>query len=311
MAWSTTSYPANELTAFGADRPVFVPQNRLVEATSLDWKNAAGSDQNDSDHPVRWLQANPALRSWFGWTGVTTDVIVQVQFPAPGVTFDFVGLINHNIAELGFGVSVDFQVADDAAFTTNVQTVTPWSTGLTSKDRLIWWDGNSAYYTDVEHFRVRFTKTGGGSFTSSQIIKLGCLFVGKRVQLPFPPSEPWDPKRGRSTQTQFVSDGGSQFVLTKTRGLYALTPTWQLGADVNGGEIDDRAAFETIWEESRGFSQEMVWCNEPTSEPNAAIIVRETGLLLDRPFIDGPDFGTVSLTLDEQPPGYLEESVGW
>lgn len=304
MAWNVTPYDSEIVTAFDAGYPVIVPRNLARDAT-LNWgRSGTTANQNDSNHPPEWAANGiPLIRSWSGLTAVDSVIELWMEWSTP-IDFDFMGIFNHNLDEFG-SVDVHLEIADDNAFSVrDVEIATPV---VTTKDRIIWRRDGSNYYTNVVYLRVFFEKTGGGTWALSEIIKIGELYIGKRVQLPFQPSEPWDPDRARSTQTVFKSDAGAQYRLAKTRGLYVLTPRFQLG----GAAFDDRAQWDTIWNESRGFTQAMVWCEDMKNEEERSIVVNESGLLLDKPYIDGPEYGELQLTLEEQPPGYLEESGGW
>lgn len=299
MAWDSAEIPAAELAYAAADKPILVGRNWLRESAVATRWNQTGSfadaDESDSDGPAArghdeydHLQTYPdsSQTNWY----YLMDLGAEREI-------DTVAILNPSNTS---GVTIRVQIADNNTFTTRASTLkldTP-----TDNNRLIYLTlshsgATARRYTLTRYVRIYFTK--GAGF----IPKMGEVIVGRRLQLPYKPTRPFDPNRLVSDIARFQSVSGIQSTYVRSKGRSKLAAT------LEQDDATQIADFETFWEEHIDFgTQPYLWIPDPNTTPSAAYWMLETSPELSGPFSDPVRRDFVLNALEQGPNYYKLES---
>jgi len=275
MAYTVADLPAQEQTDAAADRPMLMSKHALEEwrtqpAFRAQWRGsltlATGQDDTDGGAPAfnaydRFLgrPTRPA--------GSATSWAFCVDFGGANAEFDHVLIGGHNLGAIG-STTVELQIADDAAFTTNLITVatfTPGSTNARLVSLSLGTGGNPApnVYSAVQFLRVLITRSPSALFTP----QIGELVLGRRRQLRRRPTVPYDPDQQVSETADFVSRSGVTTRYVFNRGRAMITPV--------------EVAFDTAqatpvtgwWSDINQGTRAFGWVERPGTAPTVAFWV--------------------------------------
>lgn len=283
---------AAEEAARALNKPNFIPHNVLEDyAVRPQWRVSgtlsSGTDISDSvTHPTFYgfnREATGVTRPTAAGIAGQTEVYYIGQLN-PGTdgkhTLDSWLMLNHNMLSFPF-MEVALQVADDAAFATNLRTLATIGT-FTNLKRFGSYDflGTAARLTEVEYFRIRFRKLSG-TFAGSVTPYFGECWIGRRRQMSFKPMRPWDEDAMESDVVDFVSDSGNVFRYFKSAGRAVFSGEFQSGgADANG--LNQNTELASMWREC-GFGRPVIFNPNPAKMENACLVVGQPSFGFQQP----------------------------
>lgn len=292
MAVVETLLAAWETTAFAADKPLIASQSIPTSPAYAKWVEVgqvgAGNittwtDRTDSDFPIR--------RAYDGYPHLVTKTdataanewYLAFDFGS-AIDFDCAFLIGTNMGTVN-PVTLDLQVADDNAFSTNLKTI---GTFTASNDRMqdyVLSDGSGAARWTAQYAWLKIARVA--NFTP----EIGELILGRRRQMQSMPLNPFDPTSLHDEIGRSRSMGGISHTTVFHRRRFELSATFSEHEDtyING--------LIGFWQECNNT---FVWCWEPTTTPGGWNLMSK-----DADF-DFPSEGwterTVTLTGSEQGP---------
>jgi len=278
MGWGFSLLSADELAWAALDKPI-LSNNALYADVTLKWMytllgHTDHFDQSDSDKPAsRMVDAKPGYLSSPG--NAATTFTITIDASASPITFDWFGIINHNLHTLACTALV-LEIADDGDFTTNKKNLstTNISTALTSDRRFadltLTDGGDPSRYANVPFARILIT-------TSSGIPRIGQIILGRRRQQPYLPNMNWDPSQSETLADDFTSKSGVISRLSRGRGQRQMVATFRHDTDAIRGDIT------SWWEDIEGGEQPFFYIDEPATNPMDFWM-----MYLDAPELDYP-----------------------
>lgn len=273
MAWSSAALTSDEIARAAADKPIVVAANALdtrTGTTPIRWTiGGAGTDADQVN------TSYPAAALYDGLLTVNTEpqssrTLWYLNLTLDGTQdIDCCVIIGHNFGTNG--ATVQLQIADDAAHSTNAQTIATWtpSAPASGKDDLrlaslsLKHTGSAALrYSSVSHVRLRISTSG------STIPKIRELWLGRRRQLPRHPSLPWDEDRFQQRSARFETDGGSIIDRVYWKGRRALSPSILVSSTA------DQSELLSFFAESEHGTRSMLWFDEPGTNAAHVLMVK-------------------------------------
>lgn len=296
MAWSSAVLTSDEVTLAAADKPLLAAKNAAasVSATSQ-WRTsgswASGSDGTHADYPAtngydfggdHDTRPSSAQTTWY----------YLMQWASGAPDFDLAVILGHNFGTIG-GLTVTLEIADDNAFTTNLQTIATWTPG-TSNDRLVSLSlkhtgSNALRYSTVPYARMKLTK--GSSFTP----QFTEIWLGRRRQLRHAANRPHGLDNTRSGVSEFVSQSGGMVRTTFYKGQAERRFQWDVA---NATEISD---VKSWWSESEYGTRPFIYIEKPNANPGDAHFMWSESDGLSLPEV-GPGHRLFDLPMVEQTP---------
>lgn len=210
MTWTSAAYSAAEIAARTAGRPLLVGSH-LGDGTLPLWTSDTGA-ATDTDEAAAGAEGYYAVDrrgSRQSYPGTAADEWWFVLGAVSG-DFDTLALINSNLASLAIpgGIVCEVQVADNAAFSLNLETV---YSATPTQDR--WCDRMDERWSGFGYARLHLT--AGAAFTP----RLGEAWIGRSYQL-----------RGGIRTGRDVYGLSSTLGLTATEGPSVISRARALGA---------------------------------------------------------------------------------
>lgn len=264
MAWSSEAISANEL-AWAADDKPMISSNALYDDITVIWvegtTTGVATDSDDSK------EGYPATAMFDSLTGMPSRTVNQsnqftivIDASSAPISFDWFGVLNHNMDSIS-ATAVVVQIADDAAFTTRLQTVQTNNVSTTlSSDRrfanLVMDVGGATQYRflNVPYARIQVT-------CSSNRLYIGELVLGRRHQQDFQPDVPFDSLNPFGDSGDHESDSGVITRSSKSRGGRRLEALFH--------HDDTDLQDETLawWDEIEGGQLPFFYHDAPGSNP--------------------------------------------
>lgn len=302
MAVGFTSVDSDIRALAAADKPLLLGENVCRGMSQTNWKQggswAAGADETDSDYPgtnayddFMHLDTRPdaSQNTWY-WL---------LDFGAgSSVTFD-TAVILGNGTSLN-GVQIDFQVADNNAYTTALKTI--YTVTPSDNKRVVMLDldhgiGHEQQYSSVVYARLKFT-AGGGCLPS-----IGEFVLGVRTQLQWKSQVPFDPNNLITDVARFESESGiiTDNIRRKKRK--------KLNLDLPMDESTYITDFESFWEDDLdGGYYPYIYIEDPATTPAAAYWMKETNPELTGPY-EVPTVRRFKLNSLEMGPDFYENET--
>lgn len=296
MAWSSAALTAAEIAAALADKPCLIAKNvvETVDASGAMWKQgglwSAGADETATNYEAAYAYDRGHSYETKPATAQTTWYYLMKW--AGGTEFDTCHILGHNFGTIG-GLTVTLQIADDTAFSTNLQTIATWTPGsstLRLGEMKLRHTGSAALrYTGVLYARLGITK--GSTFTP----EIGELWLGRRRQLLHRPNNPYNPDDRSWAGSEFDSMSGVRTRTVDHEGRARVSGTWDLA---DSTEIADVLLFR---DDSGYLSKPFLYVDEPETAAHAAWLMfhQGSGFALPSP---APIARPFSLELEEQAP---------
>lgn len=272
MPHANVTLSQEERDAAAADKPLLSSRNSAEDQTAMEWNEVgtvAATDRNLTDFPPEnavdtflHVETKPN-------TGAVTSNEWYLILTLPtGVEYDWAGVFGHNFATLPGAVLVELQIADDAAFSVNLETIASWSPGASTK-RLVELVldlssvpvGLAQRFTGDHFARLRITNGGGADF----VPEVGELVLGRRRQLKHQPNRPWGPDNVRRLARFFTGGGGGRIAHVDAERLFHYVGQIEPADTVRIQDIVD------LRDDSLGFTRPIVWISKPATVPADAI----------------------------------------
>lgn len=282
MAVTAGSLGLAEIAALTAGTPFFVGSNALrdrnggsaavVWSTSGDWADSAplaASNADDADYPTRYLYDDViynVTRPSSDFVGLSSGYLLLDLDDAAGHTIDVAWLYLNNGPSLGGDVTITLEVADNAAFSTNLRALSVWTGNGIGKLVDVRLGGSYATpgsYTTVRYARLTIETARVGGFEAGNLPEIGELVLGRRRCLARKPRLPWDPEAEESAVDWFEADtagivGGDVRWLRRGRWPLSFRPNSSTAAG-----IDETASLRSLHEDTDGFTRPFLWVDEP------------------------------------------------
>lgn len=291
MAFSNADLSTDEQTWAADDKLLVTGPNLIAQATVAKWsatRDIAGTDATDSDGPVtRLYDGQTHFTSYPNASGTTWYMVFQ--FASPGIEFDTIAFVNHNIDDLGATVTVNISDASTFTSPTQISSWTP-STGARRIDLELGTGGTGQRYTDVQYLAVTI---GGGS---SGVPSFGEFGIYARTQLEHNPNRPWDPDAQTGSARRHVSESG---VITD----YVLHEGGRImRAQLDVSDSTQQSNLKS-WGQAIGV-QSFLWVDEPETSPGSFLIAKRAKPEFAFPW-DGPSLRKHEIVAREQGPHFL------
>jgi len=294
VANTTASLSQSEQDLLAADKPLIATWPHVSD--DIEWRSAlsfsGGSSLDDT--------ALPPARLIDGFS----HVVSQPNTAAAPIfaLFDFIALIQHNLGNLtAVSPTLDFFVADDAAFSVNLRTGTTGPQYFTGdNDRIIELDlrhsGSPAApqrYSNVQFCAIEFSGIDGSAKPF-----VGEIIWGRRRQLEFKPNVPWGPDDKASEAEDFISKSG---VITRYPKHVGRR---QIAATINPSADPFRSDIISFFENSNFGTDPFVWIEDPSTTPRGFNLMMMENPELMFPLV-GPFERNWNLVAREQGPDFL------
>lgn len=306
MSYTYAALSSGKISAYNADKPLFVGNNILESGSpTIIWSTLAspvgGSpDETNPSYPTSRIRDRNGLLPSKASTTSTSRYSLVLSNLSLG-SFDSIIIHGQDIGQDSQGVTVLVEIADDANFTSNLKSIatTTILAGTNKRSVLLnlQYDATqNLVYTNAQHIRIKFT-IGSGSFPTP--ISVTELFIGTRSQLSRASNLPWDDRGFISDVADVKSEGGATYRITKNYGgkqfNFSATPT---GVDTY--LLDDVTTLDNLAEETNYFTKPFYFIPKPYSEPYKAYLVYKSEASYTLPLSDWEE-RTFEATLIEQP----------
>lgn len=306
MAYSYAALSAGKISAYNADKPLFVGSNLLASGSpTITWSTlttpvGASPDETSASYPTS------RIRDFNGLLPSKASTTSQVKYSLviTGIAlgeFDSIIIHGQGIGQDSQGVSVAVEIANDSAFSSGLKTIATTSilAGTNKRSALLNLQFDSTQnliYSDVQYMRVGFT-IGSGSFSTPPSVTE--LFIGERSQLSRASNLPWDDRGFVSEVSDAKSEGGAIYRVVKNYGgkqfNFSATPT---GVDTYS--LDDVTTLDNLAEQTNFFTKPFYFIPKPYSEPYKAYLVYKSDPTFSLTLSDWEE-RSFEATLIEQP----------
>lgn len=270
MAWTATALAAPETTARDAGRPILIGAN-LCDGRRPIWSSDTGlyadTDRSAALAPAYLTCDRRASKQSYPGTADTPFYLVHDAFAA-GSEFDCFALLNYESVGATFPVTLTIEIADNAAFTTNLTTL--W-TDVDPAARVV--GLFTSRYTGSGYIRMRVGSAA--NFTPY----VGEFWIGRRRQL-------W----GR------IKTGADRLGVTSTLAMSSAASSHQGASPMaigrqdlpinmhvmdNNSSLQDGTSLSSWWTEIGHGHKPFLWCDEPSS--GSGVLVSTDARILDIP----------------------------
>lgn len=294
MAWSGAALSSDYIAWAAEDKPLVGVKNILPDATTLQWRDslfASATDGNESRAAdgrtdLATTPAGAAAITWYFYINSAAPIDIDCAF----VVFD-------NPA--GDTITVSLEVADDSAFTINLQQLQNINATSKRASMLSFNDGtnNPSVISSAVYLRFRFYAL----FPDFKPV-VREIFVGKRIQLEQNPLLPWDRKGLTGNVAKSVANNGAQQRYVYARGRREISANLNPWVDARA---DDIASIYTL---SNHGTAPLIWVDEPTTTPHGFHLCHYAEPDLSMPYA-APFERNTTLAIEEQGPHYLALEV--
>lgn len=289
MAWSSAALAAQETTDFAADLPILVGSNVGDTLASARW-NATGSladaDATATNYPATLGMDRKGNHLTKPSTAGTTRYWMADLGASVG-DFDVAMLIGHNMGTIGDGTAV-LEIADDNAFTSNLQTIGTFDPDPDTSDARIvlttlkHTGAVPLRYSGARYVRLNFT------FSGSQTPQFGELWLGRRRQLSVAPLlVGYDNTGEESTRREFVADDGNATLYGIGPRRKVVPAEFVLGTS-HSAEVGTVLSW---WDECYGGTRPGLVILQPSSAPNTTAMICTPSASIRRPLMAIPSAG--------------------
>ena len=272
-AWTSAALASYESTQLALDKPLIASQAIPISPDYAKWVDDGQVGAGDlATWTDRSATAYPAYRAYDGYPGYVTkqsgtndDVWYYCIDAGAHVEFDCAFLVGGNWGTLALAADVVLQIADDNDFTTDLQSIGNFGTP-TDDGRLADLDlnhGGDAQRYSAQFIRVKFDKTG-----TNITPEIGQLVLGRRRQLEFKPSRPYDQYAYNENSSLVDTEGG---ILHKS--VYARRGRELAGEFV----ITDSTYRDDLIGFFRNCTGSFVWIDAPSTAPASFHLMMRDG----------------------------------
>lgn len=257
-----------QISAAAGDRPMVLASHaiyaaRTAAAFRLGWSTTGSfanpltaDDPQSPAYSVFDFQFNRFAKP----SALATTWYFLLDFGASVQAFDAALILGHNFGTIG-GLTITLQVADDAAFATNLRTLATWTPGASNKRlvNLTLGGGNNAY-SSVEYARLVIT-TAGAAFAP----QIGEIVLSSRRQMNMGALLPYNQDAEESDVVDFTARSGVRTRYVRNKGQKVL------GGTIFTANAADAAPVLGWWTDCALGSLPFAWIEHPNSAPSTAI----------------------------------------
>ena len=315
MAWSNTFLSSQEISDKAANRPILLAKNALTTTGgSLEWNKNTGVF-SETEYPDPLYPSNRALDGYAHLPAKPLQAAVNVWYllmrADTSIAFDSMVILGHNFGDCAAaGVNVSLQIADDAAFSSNLETLT--ASNVTTNRRHVALsldhDGSVSLadititqkrYTGVAYVRLRLASVNFSNFSSAP--QIGEVILAKRWQLYQKPDEPWDDLQFRSSVSDAESKSGVITRYVRHAGRRVLSAGFTFATETHAAQL------RNAYIEAAYGTKPIVWIDNPASTyPTQAALYGYLQPDLSIPY-QGPYERTAQVEFTEVAPFYWTE----
>lgn len=295
MPFSSAELTADEIALAAADKPIIGSNAAHGNVSALIGSGWDWSTGNDAAQPgPRAVDGFPGIRTTPTTAGL--NHILTLGFTT-AIEFDFFAIIGHNFDTFGL-FDLTLRVADDFAFTSNVQTISTNSINPTDAKRIadltLFHTGSVAR----RYSSVLFVEVAMLLLDSSLKPTIGQIIFGRRRQLKHEPNRPWDPTNLISGMDDFESRSGVMHRTSRFTGRRIID------ANLTAYEDSFQADLDSWFVETNYGANPFIWIDKPNSDPAGLYLMHQQEPSLSFPFIQ---FNTREFTLigNEQGPNFV------
>jgi hypothetical protein len=336
MAYATGTVSAAEQSALTGGRPLLLATNHVRNirsgTTNLEWSSSGDwADSAPAGAGNRTDASYPTSRAWDGFlhadtrptgaagtegSGLNTRYVYYLladldEASTATHTVDSVMVRPLNVSSWPGVCTVQVQIADDAAFSTNLVTIASFTSTSLADRKLVDFNlttgvGANLYgrFTSVRYARLRISSTATWGTVRPRI---GEWVLGRRRQLGHNPRIPHDDRPALSAVGDFASKSQlrSRYVYASgQRNIEAgLMPS------TSGTYAIDEVAELRSWFAECGYGTRPFLYLEPVvsgqSQVSYWMVLEDPSLMMP---LNGPFHRSVTLAMQEQPPFATSES---
>lgn len=293
MAWSSAALASWETTALGNDIPLLAAQAIPASPTTVKWVDSA---QVGSGNIGTWTNrahaSYPVARAYDGYPHLDTRTDATVSstwyyaMDLGALTeFDCLFLIGTNFGTLAL-TTVELQVADDNAFSTNLTTQ---ASVTASDDRMIDLTMVNGRIT-AQYVWLKLSK--GSSFTP----QFGEMIIGRRRQLKNMPINPFDPTSLHDEVSRARSMGGVTHSTVFHRRRFDLNLSLSTHEDTHTNNLI--SWFQNV-------RNSFVWIWKPNTSPASWHLMARESDDFDFPSSDWSERTTTIVASEQGPETYF------
>jgi hypothetical protein len=336
MPYATGTVSSAEQSALAGGRPLLLATNHIrnltAGTTQLEWSSSGDwTDSAPAGASNRTDSSYPTSRAWDGFLHADTRPTGTAGTEGSGLSTRYVYYLLADLVESSLSThtvdsvmvrplnvsawpgicTVQVQIADDAAFSTNLVTVASFTTTALADRKLVDFNlttgaGANLYgrFTSLRYARIRISSTTTWGTVRPQI---GEWVMGRRRQLGHNPRIPHDDRPALSAVGDFTAKSQlrSRYVYASgQRNIEAgLMPS------TSGTYAIDEVAELRSWFAECGYGTRPFLYLEPVvsgqSQASYWMVLEEPSLAMP---LNGPFHRSVTLAMQEQPPFATGES---
>lgn len=301
MPYSRAELSATERARYALDLPIVASGHVLTAAARVAWRPggswASGADVSERTAPARCaIDGDAHVPTRAASNGIGTAMYLLID-AGTGIAFDAAVVRGHNGADLGGSVSFQLQIADDEAYTSNLETLATWTSTLTRRlVSVTLGAGNvgvlvGARYSNVRYVRLRVAYDGAAPHP-----ELTELYLLSRYALPRRPDTPHDDGAVESLTHALAVESGDEYAVSRYRDRHVLDATWEIDSTA------DLAAWRA-WHVAADYGAEpIVYLPRPLTDVRRAYVMRQRDPALSIPVRAGVSNAIVRLAAIEQAP---------
>jgi hypothetical protein len=217
------------------------------------------------------------------------------------VDFDCIMVAGHNFGDIASGTcTVNLQVADDSAFSTNLDTLATWTITPGDHERLSSFILDHTSSNDPGVYSARYARLKIEVSTGTLLPQISEIWIGQRISLHYSPNAPWDPLARRSN----VVDAGRETGGTSRYVLGFSQIGWTANFDFAATDAD-LTSINNLESQTSGLTLPFVWNVLAGSDIPLVFLAEPT---YSRPY-QSAALQTFSITVAEQTPFYFAETA--
>ena len=299
MSWAIADIAGDALALFLRDAPLLGGRNKLADCSADPQWRTSGSWTTGSDVTQAHYRTHRAYDGWHHAptrpsSGAAHHYLI-LDFGSE-IAFDLFGIFGHNFHLLGGVVTVSLQVADNSAYTTNLQTLQAWSPSAIDRiftcaigAGVIPGINNAGLVTGVRYARIKIDYDGGAPHP-----EISEVYFGSRFALPRLADLPEAHEDLETLVDTFEGGTGHRQNVSRYHGRKRVVREW-------GGLSSAEADVFTDWYlDTHEGGMPGIWVEHPYTDGDQAHVV-EPGASIDVREADAGDIRVGLVALERAP----------
>lgn len=263
MAYGSGSVDSATVANTAADIPCFLATNIWAQSLAVahQWRTggswASGSDDTDADSWEYYARDYLIHKLSRGTTAASTHYLLGEANPSAN-QIDVVA-IGPSGNPPSVITSLDFEIADDNAYTTSLLSVGSFSS-FADDSRCAQF--NSTYYDQISYMRLKRVLTGALINSVSEV------YAGPRYQPARASAQPYDPDGQYSSVHRVETASGHVYNHAYAKGQARRSIRLEFGTSA------DYSSFATFWANCNNGTRPFVYWDNPGTAPNRWMLMR-------------------------------------